>query len=307
MARKAKTVAVKEAVAVTQTAPQATTVVSGGIDDALAMVEGAGVKAAPVKDKKASVPVVAVNGKMSNGDSLEKGVLQFALAAAQMTEAEGKKDALGGELRPMFDSVWEKWCRDNKSFSPRLNMSASGTIIGFTGGQLKVASPDKKHPVLNSPKAINDGLKEHFGVKYQDYIEPTLYLFVKPVKELESSGLTLTGVIKTLQEKLGADFAKIFGHSQGVDLKRAKIGSDEVVILRQTAAMDAAVDAQVESAIEKGLLTKTNGALSPSAEAKALAEEKLEKLEAELKAEREAKLAKEAAKSAAPTVQVTIK
>ena len=107
--------------------------------------------------------------------------------------------------------------------------------------------------------------------------------------------MTLSGVVKTLQEKLGADFGKMFGHSQGVALKRVKSGSDEVVVLRQRAVLDPSVDALVKSAIAKGLLAKSDGSLKPSNEAKLNAEKRLADLE------------KEKAKATTPTVQVNVK
>ena len=85
--------------------------------------------------------------------------------------------------------------------------------------------------------------------------------------------------MKTLQAKLGEDFGKMFGHEQGIDLKRVKMGKDEVVVLRQRSAMDPAVDALVKGALGKGLLKRTNGALTPSQEAKLNAEARLAALE----------------------------
>ena len=293
--KKAKVASQDQApVAVPQKAPQATTVVAGSLDDALAMVEGAGVAAAPAKAKKNSVPVVEVKG-------IDLTVMKLALAAAQEAAAKGRKEAESAILRPQFDAAWLKYCRDHKSFVPSVDVNS---LIGYIGGQLSVAVADDKKPVSPCPagvapegwaiKAINAALKEHFGASYSEYVEPSLSLFIKPRAELEAAGLTLAGVVKTLQEKLGADFGKMFGHSQGIDLKRVKSGSDEVVVLRQRAVLDPSVDALVNSAIGKGLLSKSNGALKPSNEAKLNAERRLAELE------------KEKAKATTPTVQVNV-
>ena len=268
-AKKAKEVKeVKDApVAVPQNVPQATTVV-GGLDDALAMLEGANVSAAPAKAKKSSVPDVKVDG-------IDEKVLKYVVEASREAAAKGRKEAIGAELRPVFDDKWLDWCRANKSFAPRINVN---TLIAYTGGQLKVADPDDVHPI----KAINDALKSHFGAEYGDFVKPSLSLYVKDEESLAAAGLTLAGVIKTLQEKLGAEeFSKMFGHEQGIALKKVKMGKDDVVVLRQRAAMDASVAAKVKSAMDKGLLARTNGALTPSTEAKLNAEKMLAALEKE--------------------------
>ena len=281
-AKKAKVAGQDQApVAVPQNAPQATTVVAGGFDDALAMVESAKVAATPAKAKKDSVPVVKVNG-------VDEKVLRFALAAQEQLAAEGRKDDLGAQLRPSFDEAWLLYCREHKSFVPSVDVNGQ---VGYVGGQIGVAAANDKKPVSPCPagmqaegwaaKALNAALREHFGASYSEFIEPSLSLFVKSASELEKAGLTLTGVLKVLQEKLGPDFGKMFGYSQGIGLKRVKSGSDEVVVLRQRAVLDPAVDALVTAAIGKGLLSKSSGSLKPSNEVKANAEKWLAALEKE--------------------------
>ena len=146
-AKKAKEVKAHEVQAVVQVIPQATTVVreASGVDDVLALVESAKVEAAPAKVKKSGVPDVKVSG-------VEKRVLQYVVAAAQEASAKGRKEALGAELRPIFDDEWVKWCRGNKSFAPRIDINDQ---IAYTGGQFKVMEADEAHPV----KAINEALR----------------------------------------------------------------------------------------------------------------------------------------------------
>jgi hypothetical protein len=290
-AKKAKVASQDQAapVAVPQKAPQATTVVAGGMS-AMERLRKSKLTAAPVKEKESDVPNVKVEALVKGASPepmpINEAILRFLVADSERLSAENKKKNLGECLRPIFEEAWMKQCRDAKSFAPQIRVNGS---IKFTGGQLSIvgATPER------SQEKVEADLKEHFGKDYDSYVKPSLAMFILPEEKLKEKGLDNNKVLDILQEKLGDAFFDMFSYSEGLSLKK----DGDKVVLREAMAKDPVVEVKVIEAIGKGLISKTNGALTPESKPRTDAKKDLDALE---------KAKEKAAAAKAPAVQVNI-
>lgn len=252
----------KKAKAQTATQPQSVVSVPG--DDLAAMMMGAGVAAEPVKSSKSSVSELKIDdaGKLAQ-------INRYVEYDAREKAAKAMKENIGEQIRPWMKSAYVAFCRVAKMFHKTISINGD---MNFGSVQLKVAKadPDKG----KTPALIKQGLKDHFGDKYAEYVEDTITIFVKPE-------VTNKDTIAMLQKALGAEFGRIFTFEQDIGLREIGGDKDKIVVLKRDAILDPLLDASVKAAVDKGLLTENMGSITSQKSALALAEEKLVKEEAD--------------------------
>jgi hypothetical protein len=267
-----KKAAVAEAVAgkaKAETPPSVSATVAAG-DDLEALLSAGGTQAVETKTASSSVAEVKLAEVLPKDEAEEtsKNLLKFIEQSAREKAAKGRKESLGEDIKGIVKKVFSAFCRKQKVYHKTICLNG---VINFGSIQLKVAAPDKKKGTTSA--TIKAGLKALFGAAYENFVEDTYVLQVRP--EIMENRAEAVAAVKLLQEKLGADFARLLVYSQDIGLKEIGPDKDKIVVLKRDALFDPAVDAKVTLGIEQGFLTDNMGALTPQKSALAVAEEKM--------------------------------
>jgi hypothetical protein len=242
-----------------------TTAVVGDLDDLMA--------ATAVNTVAAKKPAKKEVEDVHLADPAQKAKLALLLRySARKAAAEARAEGLKGQLRPIFEELYFNLAHANKAFLKTVCVDDACNYSAGNVGVAGVTGKDETELKANFAK-LRTALTELFGPEgYKKYVMSTSIMQVKMTKEN----------LAVLQAKLTPEeFAKVITYVPGLAVTEEEIGKEKIIPLKRDMSVDPAVEAVVRKGVALGILTLSNGAVTPQKTALAVVEEELLKEEQE--------------------------
>jgi hypothetical protein len=212
-------------------------------------------------------------------EQITSKITRLLKAAARQKAAAAREKGVKGELRPVFDKLYFDSCHAEAAFLKTIQVNEA---VNYSAGHVGMAAI-----VGNTTVELTAALVAR-RAKLIERLGPEGYAkWVKSTTQVRVAATVAN--IELLKKKLTKEeFAQIISYVPNLDLVTVKEGSDDVVVLKRDMALDPKVEAAVRASVKEGLLTLSDGAITPQKSALAVVEEELLK-EEKAKDEAEAK------------------
>ena len=197
-------------------------------------------------------------------------ITKLLKAAARKKAAEAREKGAKGELRPTLDKAYFDACHAEAAFLKTIQVNEA---VNYSAGHVGMAAIEG-----NTTAELTAALQVRRGKLIERLGQEGYAKWVRSATQVRVAATVAN--IELLKKKLSPEeFAGIISYVPNLELVVVKEGSDDVVVLKRDMALDPKIEAAVRASVKEGLLTLSDGAITPQKPALAVVEEEMLKEE----------------------------